>query len=171
MLHALSKTGIFIALIFTVTAFQSCKKIKGCTDADAENYAPDAETSDGSCLFRYLDEIIINSYSSVDGNGNNWDFGSEADLQLYFAKASSENWDYSTPEYVNTLAPANLLIFSEVKLTNESWQFQLEDVDSPSANDFMGNGQFNPLSSGSNGIIDVTSSAVSLSFLYSSRPE
>lgn len=157
---------IFSSFCFTLS---SCRRVPGCTDVNAENYDPDAQRDDGSCLCRYLDEIEIHWYNPEDGNGAGWDVLSEADLLLRLAKASSTVWDYNTQEYTNATAPVNMLIFSEVKFTNESWQFQLEDIDNPSADDLMSTGQFNPLTDGENGAIRVTNANIDVSFHYSVR--
>ena len=48
-----SKLGLFAVLAFVVFAMSSCgeDEITGCTDETAENYNPDAVTSDGSCTY------------------------------------------------------------------------------------------------------------------------
>ncbi len=50
MINILQKyTGIFL-LISSFTLLPACEKIEGCTDPTAENYNPDAELEDASCI-------------------------------------------------------------------------------------------------------------------------
>lgn len=160
-----------MSLLIILTLTQSCKRVRGCTDPAAENYNPDAEKDDASCDIRYLDEIVLHSHVMVDGNGDNWDFGSEADLLLQIAPASSTTWTYSTNEYSNTIPPVNMLAFPDVKFTNETWQFRLMDIDNLTEDCQIGTGTFNPLSEGADGTINVNTGDINVSFRYSTRRE
>ncbi|WP_235296123.1 hypothetical protein [Portibacter marinus] len=47
----------------TITSLDSCRKVEGCTDEAAENYDPDADVSDGSCV--YARDKFIGTYAGV----------------------------------------------------------------------------------------------------------
>ena len=70
-----------LALAVVITIFSSCGKddpvtVRGCTDAEADNYNADAAESDGSCVFSrdkfigvYLGSITFETLSQLDQVG------------------------------------------------------------------------------------------------------
>lgn len=59
---------MLVIFILSAAALSGCKK-KGCTDAEAENYNPEAKKDDGSCTFAELE--IPATYLFEDASGNN----------------------------------------------------------------------------------------------------
>lgn len=49
MSNLLKNSLLLVTLLFTLAVFQSCKQ-DGCTDPSAENYDPDADNDDGTCI-------------------------------------------------------------------------------------------------------------------------
>lgn len=137
---------------------------------DAENYDPDAEKDDGSCRYRYAASVRIDAIPATDGSGAAWDPFSAPDLYVRFAKSSSSTWTYTTNTVDEAVTPASLILPNgDVKFTNENWQFQILDHDSPDADDLIYSGTFNPITNGGTGNIVVTGTGVSITFIYNAR--
>jgi hypothetical protein len=158
--------AVIAAALFLLTA-TSCKRVSGCTDVNAENYNQDAEKDDGSCRCRYASAVRIDDVHATDGAGNAWDPFSAPDLYVRFAKASSSKWDYVTSVDDEATMPSSLILPNGgAQFTNESWQFEIVDKDSPDADDVIYSGTFNPITSGGTGSISIVQGAISITFQY-----
>jgi hypothetical protein len=163
---------LLITAVLFLLAGTSCSRRKGCTNINAENYDQDATKDDGSCKCRYASALSVDVIPATDGAGNAWDPFSAPDLYVRFAKASSSAWDYKTSVDDEAVTPSSLILPNgEVKFTNENWQFEILDEDTPDADDVIYSGTFNPISSGGTGNIIVTGNGVSLTFRYTTKNE
>jgi hypothetical protein len=165
----MKRSQILLAVLFllVINILPSCKK-KGCTDRDADNFDENAEKSDGSCQCRYASSVRIDAIPSTDGSGSAWDTFSAPDLFVRFSKSSSSTWDYVTNTVSDASFPTSLILPSgDVKFTNENWQFQIVDYDSPDPNDVIYSGTFNPLTNGGTGNVVIAGTGVSITFVYS----
>ncbi|HEY0031324.1 MAG TPA: hypothetical protein VGC65_11235 [Bacteroidia bacterium] len=166
----MKKPNLLLTLLFalTITVTTSCRK-KGCTNRDADNYEENAKKDDGSCMCRYASAVRIDAIPATNGSGSSWDFGAP-DLYVRFSKSSSPTWDYVTNIASDAATPASLILPSgDIKFTNENWQFQIVDYDTPDPDDIIFSGTFNPLSNGGSGNIVVTGTGVSLTFIYTTK--
>lgn len=148
-------------MIFSTSAFTGCKQ-KGCTDRDSDNYDPDAEKSDGSCVYRYCSGIQVTTPTSVG-----YDPVDGPELYVHFAKASSANWDNLSSQGADSYS--SLLSSPSVQFTNENWQFEIFDYDSMDPDDLIITGTFNPLEQGSGGNITISGSGVIITFKYTTK--
>ena len=144
----------------------SCSKQSGCTAPEAENFDVDAEDNDGSCTYRYLQHVLLNDFDNIDENGHDWDFGSGPDPQLLLAPLASPTWDYRTEEFENQFSPICMVFDEEILLTNETWEFELNDADDPTQDDLITAGTFNPVADGQGGEILINLDGTELVILY-----
>lgn len=162
----------FLAASLALLTQASCKRVSGCMDRNAENYNQDAEKDDGSCRCRYASAVSVDVIPAADGAGNAWDPFSAPDLYVRFAKASSSTWDHKTSVDDEAVTPSSLILPNgEVKFTNENWQFEILDEDSPDADDVIYSGTFNPVTSGGTGNVAVAGNGVSVTFKYTTKNE
>lgn len=163
----MKKYQLLFPMLLIFLATSSCKKEKGCTDLDADNYKSSAEKDDGTCKYRNAASVRIDATPSTDGSGAAWDPFSAPDLFVRFSKSSSTTWDNITNTVDEATLPASLILPNgDVKFTNENWQFQIVDADSPDDDDVIFSGTFNPLTNGGTGNVVVTGTGVSITFIY-----
>ncbi len=70
-----------------ITTLDSCQKVEGCTDPDAENYNADAEESDGSCT--YAREKFIGTFQGMLSCGP--PLPNDEDFTIVIAEGLSNN--------------------------------------------------------------------------------
>lgn len=153
------KTRIIILslLACSIMTLQSCKK-KGCTDKNSDNYDPDAEKSDGSCVFRYATGVQVSTPTSVG-----YDPFDGPDLYVKFAKKTSSTWDYVTNTGADNYS-SSLSVPSNIMFTNEDWECEIYDYDTADPDDLIMTGTFNPLKT-----LTLTGSGVSITFQYTTK--
>lgn len=160
-MKTLKLIGLIGIVLFSTSAFTGCKQ-KGCTDRNSDNYDPDAEKSDGSCVYRFSSGIQI---STPTGGG--YDIADGPELYVIFKKTSSSTWDYTSSVGSNSYSA--LLTSPEVQFTNEEWKFEMYDYDSLDPDDFIISGTFNPIELGSDGNITLSGSGITITFKYSTK--
>ena len=100
---------------------------------------------------RYLTGVKINSISFKDRFGANWDLNDGPDLLLLYGY--SAGWAFSGSldlgaNYTQAMLPKMIGFETPIKLSNDYWDFQFDDDDSPNYNGFMKLWQINPYSVG-----------------------
>ncbi len=153
-------------LLSTGTVFTtSCTKKEGCTDIQANNYDSDAKKNVG-CQYRFASTIDISNVPTTNPAGTEWDIDlSGPDLKLNFGKNSNSGFDNST-NVISDVFATSLTPISNIQFTNETWKYQLIDVDLLSSDEVIATGTFNPVSQGGNNIITITNGSISITFHY-----
>ena len=101
---------------------------------------------------RYLQSVTILSVTTF-----NWDNLSDPDLKINLRRNSSSGWEYTTYTINNNSTyPVTITFSNEILATDENWQMQLVDDDSPDNDDEICIVTFNPITTGSNGKIPFT---------------
>lgn len=100
---------------------------------------------------RYLTGVKINSISFKDRFGANWDLNDGPDLLLWYGY--SAGWSFTGgldlgDDYTPAMLPKMIGFETSIKLSNDPWDFQLDDDDSPDYNGFMKLWQINPYTVG-----------------------
>lgn len=155
-----------LAIALTTT---SCSKRKGCTNRNAENYDQQAEKDDGSCRCRYVSSVTVTAIPAADGAGDAWDPFSAPDIFVRFAKASSTTWEQTNTDDEASFPSSLILPDGELQFTNESWQFEIVDDDTPDGDDVIYSGTFNPVTSGGTGNVIIAQGGVNITFHYNIR--
>ncbi|MDZ4756585.1 MAG: hypothetical protein SGJ10_00415 [Bacteroidota bacterium] len=152
--------GMLAMLSLSLT---SCRE-SGCTDPNADNYSATADKNT-ECRYRNASNIDVSNVSTNKANGNPWDgSGDSPDLKINFGKSSSSGFDYSTNTADNATT-ATLTANTSVKFTNETWKYELVDVD-VLGSEVIASGTFNPLQSTTSNVIEITSNGVTFKFKY-----
>ena len=99
---------------------ENCPLIEGCTSINATNYNNSATIENGSCVFSFIDGVLINEYSASNCNNDGGDCG---------------NYDDWIEIFNNSSAPINLQgYYLSDKIDNlTKWQFPEELIVNPNS--------------------------------------
>jgi len=160
---------IFGALIAsTIVLTGSCKKdpppedtkIGGCSDPDSPLYNANADYDDNSCQYAFTSSYEITSHPEKDANGDDWDFLTYTDADLYVIikeeGSTTELFHSTTIEDQPHNSPATWTAPASIKLLNKNYTFEVYDEDTGSSDDFVGSGTFNPIELANSGTITAT---------------
>ena len=165
----IKKNSYILAILVIGVVASSCKKedensgqTGGCMDVNAPNYSSAATFDNGTCEFLYVTDYEVTNYENI-----NWDLlvNVNADLYIKVKRQSSSSWEF----YSNTIDnadPNTVHIWSDpnqLQLVNETYEWELVDedqgIDDPlDPDDAMASGDFNPVTSGNNGVVVSESS-------------
>jgi hypothetical protein len=101
---------------------------------------------------RYLTAVKIYQLNFSNPAAGNWDQNDGPDLRFNVGRlANAPSWDYKyimTDNFNQSMLPKFYSLNTPILLTDESWNFQLEDFDNPGPNEIIGAWQVNPRTSG-----------------------
>ncbi len=127
------KPLLFVTLLGIVVGLSSCEKDEPGT----------------TCTHRKVTNVTIHFVP----NANSLDPFSDPDYRVDFATSNSSEWSFATHTAENvTSLPVTIAFPLDIIMTDENWEVQLVDEDSPDADDLVCRESFNPFKIGENGV-------------------
>ena len=160
----IKKNSYILAILVIGVVASSCKKedensgqTGGCMDVNSPYYSSIATYDNGTCEFLYVTDYEVTNYENI-----NWDLlvNVNADLYIKVKRQSSSSWEFSS-NTIDNADPNTVQVWSapnQFQLLNETYIWELFDSDSPLEDDAMASGDFNPVTSGNNGVVVSESS-------------
>lgn len=135
-MRSLSNLGLMLIIPFFLLSYEVDAQVSGCTDPQAENFNPDAEVNDGSCLYAptnftpeevvpALPDQIMETSGLIYWNGGLWTFNDSQNLPEIYK--------------IDTLTGVVLQIISFQGVQNIDWEDITQDDDYIYVGDFGNN--------------------------------